>query len=210
MNNLINLPKEEIVSNLVIKSYDNPTVYVTLKLPNSFMVIHQIGIARTFEYVEDFNEWLNVMNVESITKYPKDTPLELLLSNKDKENLYKETLLVRVNKSCLPFPCDTPKFFLKKDLRAGMLVEFNDGRVGVVINDYIAMKDTYICSGAIGEDLVISKMPYYAIVKIYEPKKCLTINELLDKSFYTEIRTSVSRHEALCSYYKTKYLVIVE
>lgn len=201
MDKEINIPFDELTTGLVIFCYGTSGFYTVIRRKSIVLLIHSnSNIFYTFGE-SNYKTVLKDLDVKEIRQY--ELPIINLL-NFDVEDLSKYSyirILLRVPRN------EIGEFMLfgKKDLKSGMLVEFEDGDLGVVINDFIATKVQKInLNNRSIEENLTSVFMNCTINKVFKPTYALPLNLILNKDYYQVIFD----REKMENQIPPKYLVI--
>lgn len=201
MDKEIKMPFEELVSGLVIFCYETRGFYTLIRRKSGGVLIHSDNnIFYTFSE-SNYKKVLEDLNVKEIRRY--EIPVINLL-NFDIEDLSKYSytrILLRIPES------EIREFipFNKSDLKSGMLVEFEDEDLGVVINEAISTRSQRLDLSNIKENLS-SDYINCTINKVFKPIEPLPIDRILIKDNYQLIWD----REKIENQIIPKYLTVIE
>lgn len=199
MDKEINIPFEELTTGLVIFCYGTSGFFTVIRRKSIALLIHSdSNICYTFSE-SNYKTVLKDLDVREIRQYELSV---INLLNFDVEDLSKYSYI----RILLRVPEDEIRKFMpfnKKDLKSGMLVEFEDGDLGVVIGNAISTKDQRLKLCYLAEDLS-SNYPNCTINKVFNPINSLPISTILDKCNYRLIWS----REKIIDQIPPKYLVI--
>lgn len=199
MDKEINIPFDELINGLVIFCYGTSGFYTVIRRKSIVLLIHSdSNVSYTFGEF-NYKTVLKDLDVKEIRRY--ELPIINLL-NFDVEDLSKYSyirILLRVPRN------EIGEFmpFGKKDLKSGMLVEFEDEDLGVVINDFIATEMQKLDLKSVKENLT-SVCTNCTINKVFKPTHALPLNLILNKYYYQVIFD----REKMENQIPPKYLVI--
>lgn len=203
MDKEIKIPFEELVSGLVIFCYETRGFYTLIRRKSGRVLIHSDNnIFYTFSE-SNYKKVLEDLNVKEIRRY--EIPVINLL-NFDINDLSKYSytrILLRIPESeaikLMPFS--------KKDLKSGMLVEFVDGDLGVVIGDVISTKSQKLDLCYLKEDLSSNCINLNCtITKVFKPIYTSSLSTILEKYNYKLIWD----REKIENQIIPKYLTVIE
>lgn len=199
MNKEINIPFDELTTGLVIFCYCTYGFYVTLKRRSDVLLIHSECNSYHCLDEDNYKIILKYLNIREIRQY--ELPF-INLINSDIEDLNKYSyikILSRIPESeLIEF-----KSFSKSDLKSGMLVEFEDGDLRIVIGDFVATKTQKLDLKSVKENLTSVYMNC-TINKVFKPIRNLSLDLILNKDDYHII---FDREKVKCQI-PPKYLVI--
>lgn len=200
MDKEINIPFEEITTGLVIFCYCTYGFYVTLKRRSDVLLIH--SECNSYHCLDEGNYKiiLKHLNVREIREY--GIPFVNLI-NSDVEDLNNKHSYIKILSRIPESELIKFRSFSKSDLESGMLVEFEDGDLGVVIGDFISTKSQRLDLEGVEENLTSAYMNC-TINKVFKPISGLSLNLILNKDNYQIIFD----REKVKDQIPPKYLVI--
>lgn len=200
MNKEINIPFDELTTGLVIFCYCTYGFYVTLKRRSDVLLIHSECNGYHCLDEDNYKIILKHLNVKEIREY--GIPFVNLI-NSDVEDLNNKHSYIKILSRIPESELIKFKSFSKSDLESGMLVEFEDGDLGVVIGDFIATKTQKLDLKSVKENLT-SVYTNCTINKVFKPIHDLPLNLILNKDNYQVIFD----REKVKDQIPPKYLVI--